>query len=74
MEAPLTSTNLVIVGVSVESDSVDLLVNDDSVVTMKSELLHQASPDTANLESITEGGPVTIKVEKRGEEVLSIEM
>lgn len=71
-EAPLLTSTKTIVGVSLANGSVDLLLDDDTVITANAELLQVAFPNVRELERVTEDGPKTILLEMRGSEVMAI--
>ncbi|KAH3721928.1 hypothetical protein DPMN_064877 [Dreissena polymorpha] len=67
--------DITVAGVSVEGDIAQLLLRDDEVVTVSSELLLEALPEgnRMDLEHLTINGTVDLNIELKGTEVLTVQ-
>ena len=60
-------------GVLVEGNQAQLLLDDDEVLSVPAELLLQAvGGETTDLEKLTEGGSVQLRISRRGSDVIEI--
>ena len=60
-------------GVLVEGNQAQLLLDDDEVLSVPAELLLQAvGGEATDLERLTEGGSVQLKISRRGSDVIEI--
>jgi hypothetical protein len=70
-EAPLVEELIKVVGVYVEDSKAELLLDDDSMLSLPAELLCEQFPDQA-LESITDEGTVELQVSKKGSDIIEV--
>lgn len=62
-------------GVCLEEGKAELLSQNDDIVTVPAELLMQAMPGEApEVELLTVNGPVTLSIQQKGSDVISISL
>ncbi len=71
-ESPLLASTKTLIGVSFADGTVDLLLDDDQVLTANAELLQEDFPNLRDLEHLTEVGPKMISLEMRGSEIITV--
>lgn len=71
-ESPLLASTKTLIGVSFADGTVDLLLDDDQVLTANAELLQEDFPNLRDLEHLTEVGPKMISLEMRGSEIIAV--
>ncbi|KAH3721950.1 hypothetical protein DPMN_064898 [Dreissena polymorpha] len=74
-DEPVYTRRVTVAGISVEGDITQLLLRDDEVVTVSSELLLEALPEgnRMDLEHLTINGTVDLNIEFKGTEVLTVQ-
>jgi len=74
-DEPVNTRRVTVAGVSVEGEIAQLLLSDDEVVTVSSELLFEALPEgmDSDLEHLTVNGTIDLNIEIKGTEVLTIQ-
>ncbi len=71
-ESPLLASTKTLIGVSFADGTVDLLLDDDQVLTANAELLQEDFPNLRDLERLTEVGPKMISLEMWGSEIIAV--
>lgn len=61
-----------VIGISVDGEMSDLLLNTDDIWSVKTEILRDAFPPKQELETVTKDGEVKLTIKKQGDEVLAV--
>lgn len=73
-ETPVTDETVTVVATGVNDGQAELLLNDDTELTVQAELLAEVTTAGTSVEELTTDGPVCLAVTKRGSEIISIKI
>lgn len=71
-ETPVTDETVTVVATGVNDGQAELLLNDDTELTVQAELLAEVTTAGTSVEELTTDGPVCLAVTKRGSEIISV--
>ena len=74
-DIPVTSSQITVEGVSFVQESVEFITEEGHIINASKDVVAAAFPDTTDLEkTILDSLPVSLKVSKKGSDIICIEL